>query len=286
MNSEIDFIVGEIAHNSRRIFPDLVFNILEIGAVPIGNSLEPFHRLVNDFPGSTIHAFELDPSSFLELKNNIKPGVVLHNFAIGRKSETRTAYLTNHSMCSSLYEPNEAILCEFQNMEVAYLKNKTQVPTISVDELTSQGTINSIDFIKIDIQGAELDVFQGARLSLKNTLAIVTEVEFFEHYKNQPLFGDVYTELASQDFMFHKFIDLSGRALKPIVINGDIDFPSWHLWSDAMFVRHLYLWENLEPILLLKLAILSLLYNSPDVAHRCLKLCDAKINTTFTELLY
>jgi hypothetical protein len=47
----------------REQVPGLSFEILEIGAVPLGGAPEPFHRLLDDFPGSRIHAFELDPES-------------------------------------------------------------------------------------------------------------------------------------------------------------------------------------------------------------------------------
>ena len=42
--------------------------------------------------------------------------------------------------------------------------------------------IYTIDFIKIDVQGGELDVFKGGSKTLKNVLKIVCEVEFIQHY--------------------------------------------------------------------------------------------------------
>ena len=62
-----------------------------------------------------------------------------------------------------------------------------------------------IDFLKVDIQGAELDVFKGSRETLKEILMIVSEVEFIEQYIDQPLFGDVSSFLKDFDFMFHNF---------------------------------------------------------------------------------
>ena len=66
--------------------------------------------------------------------------------------------------------------------------------------------MKSVDFIKIDIQGAELDVFKGGVDTLKDVVAIVSEVEFIPHYIDQPLFGDVCSFLTEKGFMFHKFL--------------------------------------------------------------------------------
>ena len=57
---------------------------------------------------------------------------------------------------------------------------------------------------------------------------IVSEVEFVEHYKNQPLFGDV-SDFLNKNFMFHKFLGLSGRALKPVVLKNDENSLSAHV---------------------------------------------------------
>ncbi len=47
--------------------------------------------------------------------------------------------------------------------------------------------LSDIDLIKIDVQGAELDVFRGGGKALANALMVITEVEFVELYTGQPL---------------------------------------------------------------------------------------------------
>ena len=84
-------------------------------------------------------------------------------------------------------------------MEVAYLKQETEIDTITLDYFIEQNNIGKIDFVKIDVQGAELDIFQGGFNTLKNVLKIVTEVEFIHHYIDQPLFGDVCKFLEKHD---------------------------------------------------------------------------------------
>ena len=42
-------------------------------------------------------------------------------------------------------------------------------------------------------------------------------------YEDQPLFGDVNKFLNENGFMFNKFLGLSGRALKPLILNKDLN---------------------------------------------------------------
>ena len=169
----------------------LKFEIIEVGAHPYGSKEELFYRLLDFFPDSKINAFEINETECQKLNKLSKNGVQFFPYALGCKEEIRKLYETNHPMCTSLYEPNIELLKLYHNLEVAYLKNISEIKTISIDKFMETEKINTVDFIKIDIQGAELDVFKGANKCLENILSIVSEVEFIQIYKNQPLFGDV-----------------------------------------------------------------------------------------------
>ncbi len=207
-----------------------------------------------------------------------------HPYALGDKEEKRKFYETNHPMCSSLYEPNEKLLKLYNNLSVAYLKSVTEIKTISLDNFVKKEKIDSIDFIKIDIQGAELDALRGAEKCLKNVLTIISEVEFLPIYNKQPLFGDVCSFLNSKDIMFHKFLGLAGRSLIPVILNNDVNFPTQHMWSDAVFIKNILKIEELNNSQLLKLAIFSYLYGSPDLSYFYLFNYDKKNHTKIIEL--
>lgn len=182
--------------------------------------------------------FEVDDTVCEQMNAQAQPGMQFYPVALGRQRERKPFYETEHPMCCSLYKPNEPLISLYNNFEVAYLKQESEINTISLDEFTESRNIEEVDFIKIDIQGAELEVFMGGTKTLKDTLAIVCEVEFIPHYLNQPLFGDVCNFLLQHDLMFHKFLGICGRALKPIVFNNDGNAPSQHIWSDAMYIHH------------------------------------------------
>jgi hypothetical protein len=179
-------------------------------------------------------------------------------------------------MCCSLYQPNEELISLYNNFEVAYLKKSSNIDTVSLNHFARENQISNVDFIKIDIQGAELDVFKGGTRVLNDVLAIVCEVEFVPHYINQPLFGDVCEYLAKTELMFHKFLGLAGRALAPIVLDNNPNLPTQHIWSDAVFIRHVLSIPKLSKIQLLKLSVLGFIYGSPDLTYYCLRFFDLK----------
>ena len=153
---------------------------------------------------------------------------------------------------------------------------------VSMKTLDSYNFTN-VDFIKIDVQGAELDVFKGGSKTLKNVLKIVCEVEFIQHYENQPLFGEVSDYLSQYNLMFNKFLGLSGRALKPIMLNNNPNLPSQHIWSDAVFVRHIQKIHSLNDEKLLKLGLLACVYYSLDLTFYCLSEYDKRHSTSFAK---
>ena len=56
--------------------------------------------------------------------------------ALGKKKETRKFYETYMPVCSSLYEPNQKFLELYHSLNIAYLKNITEIETISLKLIT------------------------------------------------------------------------------------------------------------------------------------------------------
>ena len=279
MNQNLFKLCELIKHSNTEI----KFNIVEIGALRIAGSSEPFYELLDYFPSSQIIGFELDKEVCKKMNSESREGAKYYPYAIGKANETRKLYITQHPMCTSLYKPNEELIKLYNNFEVAYLKNETEIETVSLDYFVNKFNIENIDFIKIDVQGAELDIFKGATKVLNNVVKIVCEVEFVPHYENQPLFGDICVFLNQHNLMFNKFLGLAGRALKPIMLNNDPNRASQHIWSDAVFIHHIQKISNLNDTKLLKLAILSCVYMSLDLTFFCLSEYDKRHMTTYSK---
>ncbi len=196
-------------------------------------------------------------------------------YFIGDGTE-RTFYLTNQSMTASLYEPNTALLAKFHNIEELTRTVETcKVQTRRMDDLAE---LAAIDFLKADVQGAELDVFKGATRLLQGTVVVETEVEFAPMYKGQPLFADVDAFLRSQGFAFHTFSSTSAVMFKPLVVRGDPTATlRQQLWANAVYVKDYMALSGLSPEQLLKYAvIMHEVYQSYDLAGVALAEYDAK----------
>jgi len=195
--------------------------------------------------------------------------------AIGKAIEERTLYVTKHPMCSSLYPPNETYLERFAGLpELVNLDFSFEIDTTTLDNFCQEEGANEIDFMQIDVQGADLDVLEGAKKVLNcGTLAIQIEVEFSHLYTNQPLFADVDTFLRKHDFtLFDISPSYRLRARSPIrstARSGQL------LWGDAFYLRDL-IREDMNgklksPDRMLKLACIADVMNFPDYALEILE---------------
>ena len=69
------------------------------------------------------------------------------------------------------------------------------VPSIRLDDWLEDKHIENIDFIWMDVQGAELDVFSGASNAFSRTRYLYTEYAIEELYRGQPSLKDVLAAL-------------------------------------------------------------------------------------------
>jgi len=261
-------------------YQKLNFMIANIGCRPIGGGPEPFESILEYFSGSQIIGFETDKELCEKLNKESSNSYKFFYQALGQKNEKRKFYNTIDPMCSSLYEPNDKLLEKYQNLEMSKLKNISEIDTVSLDNFCLENQIKKIDLIKIDIQGGELDVFKGAEKILKDTLFIVSEAEFLPLYINQPLFGDIHNFLIKKDFMFNKFLNFGGRAIKPIIINNDVNIKvTQYMWTDALFVRDLETIKKLDDQKILKLSVFSFIYGNPDMTFFFLSEYDLRNKT-------
>lgn len=127
---------------------------------------------------------------------------------------------------SSFYEPNMELIKQFPEPEEYEASRFDVLKKIEIETDTLDNVLEGkdVDVLKIDIQGYELPVLKGSIKTLKNVIAIETEVEFIPIYKNQPLFKDVDSFITNQGFSLITFRKLQywGQQL---------------IWTDALYFR-------------------------------------------------
>lgn len=261
-----------------QVVPDIpTVNIVDIGAMSLGDDTEPYAPLLR-LDKAKVIGFEPDEAECEKLRRRHSKNHEFYPYFIG-DGGTATYYQTNFAMTGSLYPPNTKLLKLFQNLhELTVLQKTRPVETRRLDDIEE---IGDTDYIKIDVQGSEVDVFRGAPRTLAKTTLIQTEVEFVELYEGQPLFTDVDRILRGAGFQFHTFLGFGQRCFKPLLMNNDPNRGiRQYLWSDALYVRDFLNFASVPEDKLLKLALmLHDLFQSLDLCLYILTEVDRRSGT-------
>jgi FkbM family methyltransferase len=240
-------------------------HIVDVGANPLADVKPPYQGLMDDGAAALV-AFEPDPVAFEQLKALKQPLATYLPVAIGDGKAHRLRICQMSGM-NSLLAPNFDLLNLTHRHGIwAKVQDVVDVYTKRLDDLVE---IEALDYLKIDVQGSELLVFENATERLKDCLVVHTEVMFVPMYEGQPLFSEQELFLRKFGLQVHKFFEMQGHVLKPFAVRGDNHAPlSQVFWADVVFVKDITRLERLRPEQLLKLAIiLHEVYGSFDVAH-------------------
>ncbi len=190
--------------------------VIDIGA----NHGEWAECLLTVCPPKRLLAVEPNPTLHANLKARFAGQPVFHLIpaALAREPGELDFHITDDSASASLLKPREQMNQYYGH---GFSDQKTiRVPVTTLDALTAD--VPAVSLIKMDVQGYEMQVLEGATQTLKKTRAVMMEVTFYSHYE-----GD-----ASFDTL-HKFMAKNGFALwnlsMPFKVGGVA------MWSDAVY---------------------------------------------------
>jgi len=136
--------------------------------------------------------FEPDPEECKKLNKGTTDNQTYFPVALSDKEKYVNLHITKNPACCSFFLPNLPFVKRFPNGEDLQVVNSTPVKCNSLDNILRKNNIQDIDFLKIDTQGSELQILQGAKETLKNSVfGIDVEVEFLPQYSEQPLFSEI-----------------------------------------------------------------------------------------------
>ncbi len=98
------------------------------------------------------------------------------------------------------------------------------IRTVTLDGLVADRRIEGPFLLKIDVQGAELDVLAGAEEVLRRTEYVLLEVSLFEFFKGGPLLHDVVAFMRQRGFVAYDLAGLQYRPLDNALSQVDIAF--------------------------------------------------------------
>jgi FkbM family methyltransferase len=240
--------------------------ILDVGAMDVGEA-EPWSALVSS-GAATLVGFEPNAAECEKLHAAGRANCTFLPFALG-DGAAHTLHIGRAPMTSSLFEADPEVMGRFHSLwELCEPVGEERIDTRRLDDIAEA---RPADFLKLDVQGAELMILEGAQETLADVLAIQAEVSFLAIYRDQPLFADVDVHLRGRGFAFHTMVGVGSRPFRPLIkdANPNRGFAQV-IWSNALYFRDPACFPELaadRPEALLKLAILAHeLYGAFDLA--------------------
>jgi FkbM family methyltransferase len=134
--------------------------------------------------------------------------------ALGRSRGTVELHVASDPGSSSLLQPDPAVIKD--RPETARIQSLAtrEVEMTTVDDWIDEENFVGIDALKIDVQGSELAVLEGAERTLQSVRILELEVEFNEMYEGQPLFGDIDRVLRDHGFVLWRLAHLVHYGVK------------------------------------------------------------------------
>lgn len=250
--------------------PSRITHVVDIGANRLGGVFHPPYEAMLNAGLCQVTGFEPQEGPFLELQSIRGPNEVYLQHAVG-DGNPHTLNVCRAVGMTSLFEP-DPIMMELVDVQgPGEVVERVQLETRRLDDISE---IEHLDFLKIDIQGSELSVFQNGRGKLAEAVAIHTEVSWVAMYQNQPLFGEVDLELRSQGFIPHAFAEAK--------FWRDPDYPGKSkganqlLEADIVYVRDFFRVDMTDEQLKHLALIAHYCFGSFDLALRCIKLLEAR----------
>lgn len=233
INKELQFLF-------ERISPLTIF---DIGACE-GESSIQYARL---FPNSKIYAFEPLPGNIELIRHNFQKynihNASFYNIALSSKNGKADFYVSSGkpddviesdwdfgNKSSSLLAPDKHL----KKFGFIHFDKEIEVETITIETFCNSNNIDSIDFIHMDVQGAELMVLEGAGKFITSIKSIWLEVSTINYYKDQPLENDVKLFMAKNNFILLKN-ELNGEQGDQLYVSKNF-YPSYKLLFLARFI--------------------------------------------------
>jgi hypothetical protein len=114
-------------------------------------------------------------------------------------------YMTASPYCSSALKPNLKNLREYSFTDLFRVEKTTTVPTTSLESALREIGLDYIDWLKLDTQGKDLDIFRGLGDPIRRRLLVLDiEPGVTDFYEGENTFSPAHSYLLENDFWLSK----------------------------------------------------------------------------------
>jgi len=240
--------------------------------------------------GARIFGFEPDQAECARLNATAPPHVTYIPTALGRARQEQTLYEANLSYSTGLYASNMEFFSRLLNRDNAEVVGEQLITVDTLDAALAREGVNHVNFVKLDAEGAELDIMAGAKELMRSPalFGVATEIRFHPEINGSPPFWQVDQFLQSLGLrLFDISANAQSRRVMPYPGTADYILPGGKRFyaytihgqvmdGDALYFRDVFLPCNREilaqmkPIDALKLAAFYELYCHSDAAAELL----------------
>jgi len=200
----------EITLDISRIIeqPKIMF---DVGA-NIGQTVELW---VSEFESPQIHSFEPVERLFRRLQNSVGNKAICNQLGVGNKNEEITIHYGKHDVSHSFVYDNVG-------------KGGEPAQVVTLDSYCEDKGIDHIDVLKIDVEGFEHQVIQGAEKMLKKGGIDILQIEVgFDPKGYYTFYPDIAARLDNLGYVTLGFYDQTTQW------NGDAEL----LFCNVLFAR-------------------------------------------------
>lgn len=157
-----------------------------------------------------IHSFEPVGATFARLQRHAMGDSRwhCHNLALGRSTGTLSMNISEYSSFNSALSANAFGTERFHELKVVA---REEVPLSTVDDFVSKtlGSRTARIFLKMDTQGFDLEVFEGARASLGQIHGLLSELSLMPIYEGMKRYPESLTRFERNGFAVSGFFPVN-----------------------------------------------------------------------------
>jgi FkbM family methyltransferase len=202
--------------------------------IDVGGAMGPDRRWTQ-LPSGSVRFMTFEPDVRSQHDRFVQEGQNLAlPIGLADKPGERTLHLTEGPFASSLYRPNEYVLRDFAIWPWYAPAGMADIKVDTLDACVARLPDWRADFVKVDAEGADLDVLKGGRRTLETAFGVQIEVAFAQRNVGAPLQAEM--DLWLRDAGFTPYLLIREHWVRANRIHGALSQPQL-VWADAVYFR-------------------------------------------------